>query len=69
MLLLNRTIKKSIFIGENIEVMVTNVKQVNGEFIVELGIDAPDNVCIDRKEVRERRLALIAKVANGNPIP
>lgn len=42
-------------IGENITVTVTDVDLVTGR--IKLGFDAPDDIIIDRHEVRERRLA------------
>lgn len=53
MLMLSRNIGKTVVIGGNIRVTVT---QVNG-CQVRLGIEAPRGVIIDREEIHQRRLA------------
>lgn len=69
MLMLNRRIGHTVCVGEDIEVMVTGVaKDANGDYVVELGFDAPRRISIDRKEVRERRAASVGLVVNAvNP--
>lgn len=52
MLLLTRKVGEKILIGDDIEVMVTEVK--GGQ--VKIGVKAPPNISVDRPEVRERRL-------------
>ena len=49
MLILNRKAGESIVIGENIEVKILEV--VDGK--IKIGIEAPKNVSILRKEVQE----------------
>lgn len=62
MLLLTRNIGKSLEIGTDITVTVTKIElDGRGNPIVELGIDAPKHINIDRTEVRERRVANIEK--------
>ena len=51
MLILSRKLNEQILIGERIT--VTMVAFRNGG--VRLGIDAPDDVDVDRKEVREAK--------------
>jgi len=47
MLVLSRKVNQSIIIGDNIEVMVVDIKPDQ----IKLGIVAPDNVKIYRKEI------------------
>lgn len=47
MLVLSRKINQSIMIGDNIEVMVVDIKPDQ----IKLGIVAPDNIKIYRKEI------------------
>ena len=51
MLVLTRKVGESIMIGDSIRVMVTAV--VKG--MAKIGIDVPDDVLVDRQEVRDRR--------------
>jgi carbon storage regulator len=51
MFVLTRKVGESIVIGDSIRVMVTAV--VKG--MAKIGIDAPDDVLVDRQEVRNRR--------------
>ena len=50
MLVLSRRVGESIFIGDDIEVMVTDINRSQ----VRLGFRAPDDVVIIRKELREK---------------
>ncbi len=52
MLILTRRAGETICIGDDIKVTVLGVKGNQ----VRLGIDAPMNVEVDRKEIRERKL-------------
>lgn len=51
MLILSRKAGQRILIGDNIEVVVVEVRQGS----VRLGIDAPTDVAVDRLEVRESK--------------
>lgn len=51
MLILARKIGQSIMIGDDVEVVVTNI--IGNQ--VKLGIQAPKNVLVDREEIRQRR--------------
>lgn len=51
MLILTRTEGKRILVGDDITITVTKIK---GNQVC-IGIDAPDNVSIDREEVRNRK--------------
>ena len=51
MLVLARRIGEEIVIGDNISVTVVAVQGDR----VRLGIKAPPSVCVDRKEIHERR--------------
>lgn len=57
MLELNRRVGEKILIGNDVQVVV---KRFVGD-AVELGVVAPKHVCIDREEVRQRRLNNIAR--------
>lgn len=52
MLVLSRVKGEEIIIGDDIRVVVVDM----GEGRVKLGIDAPDDVSVDRKEVRQAKL-------------
>jgi carbon storage regulator len=62
MLVLTRRVMQSIMIGDDVEVVVTEVK---GEK-VRLGIVAPPHVAVHRREVYERIQSQKAAVAYGN---
>jgi carbon storage regulator len=51
MLVLTRKVGQEIIIGDTIRITVTQIK---GDH-VRIGIDAPDEVPVDRQEVHERR--------------
>ena len=51
MLVLIRKVNESIVIGDNIKVMVTEVDKELGT--VKLGIEAPRNVSVHRREVQD----------------
>lgn len=53
MLVLSRYKDESIIIGGNIEIMVVEVRGDK----VRLGITAPEDIIVDRKEIHERREA------------
>jgi carbon storage regulator len=53
MLVLTRDEDEDILIGDNIVVKVVGVNRTNGQ--VRLGIEAPRNIAIDRREVRESK--------------
>ena len=61
MLVLSRKIGEQVCIGANIFVTVVEVH--NGQ--VRLGIDAPPQVCIDRQEVRQRKV----QQGSDQPVP
>jgi carbon storage regulator len=50
MLILTRTIGETVMIGDNVSVEIVGVK--GGE--VRVGINAPKNVTVHRKEIHER---------------
>ena len=52
MLVLSRNSKQTIHIGDDITVTILTVRGDK----VRVGIQAPQHVCIDRSETRERRL-------------
>lgn len=52
MLVLTRRLEEAIVIGEDIRVTVV---AIHGNK-VRLGITAPASMCVDREEIRERRL-------------
>lgn len=55
MLILTRRQNESVMIGDDIVVTVLEVSPSSKQ--VRLGFDAPDDVSIDRSEVRDRKLA------------
>ena len=57
MLVLSRRIGEEIVIGRNVRLTILEVR---GQ-IVRVGIDAPANVPVDRKEVRDRRAELVGR--------
>lgn len=52
MLVLSRKLGEKIFIGEDICITVVDIDRGK----IRLGIEAPRNVIVDRKEVRKKRL-------------
>ncbi len=66
MLVLNRKKDESIIIGNNIEVRVLKT----GKNFVEIGIDAPKNVSIYRKEIflqiQKKNIEAIKSAGNSN---
>ena len=52
MLVLTRKVGERIIIGDNIVVTLMGVESRNG---ARIGIDAPDDVAVDREEIRERK--------------
>jgi carbon storage regulator len=61
MLILTRRADEAILIGDNIEVLVMDIKGSQ----VRIGVTAPRDVSVDRKEVAERK-AKEAAAAGGN---
>ena len=57
MLVLTRNIGEKIVIDDNIRVTIVGIK--GGK--VKLGIEAPDDVRVDREEVHQRRAELTAE--------
>lgn len=57
MLVLSRRIGEEIIIGRNVRLIILEVKG----HVVRVGIDAPANVPVDRKEVRDRRAELVGR--------
>lgn len=53
MLILSRKIGQKIVIGEDIEVIISDI--VNGQ--VKVGISAPKSIAVDRDEVRQKKNA------------
>lgn len=53
MLILSRKIGQKIVIGEDIEVVISDI--VNGQ--VKVGISAPKSIAVDRDEVRQKKNA------------
>lgn len=53
MLVMSRTQDESIMIGDNIEVFVVDIRGSTGTRKVRIGITAPKNVPVHRKEVYE----------------
>ena len=62
MLILDRRAGESLIIGLDNEVKVIRIDRQS----VRLGMDAPRNVPVDRKEIRAKRLLRMAKEANGD---
>ncbi len=59
MLVLTRNVGEKIVIDNNIRITIISVK--GGK--VRLGIEAPDDIRVDREEVHERRAELVAEPA------
>jgi len=57
MLVLTRRLGEEIVIGGNVFVRIVDVQGSK----VRVGIDAPQSVSVDRREVHERRAAFIVK--------
>ena len=57
MLVLARGIDEGIFIGDNIRIIVTQVRNKAGKPEVRLGIDAPDDMEVWREEIYYARRA------------
>ena len=53
MLVLNRHIEDSIIINGNIEIKIVDVRRLGGNPQVRLGITAPRDVSVHRKEIQE----------------
>lgn len=51
MLVLTRRVNEAIVIDGNIEIRIVSIKGDK----VRIGINAPDDVCVDREEVHQRR--------------
>lgn len=69
MLILDRKESQVIYIGNDIEITILGVRTgQNDEQYVRVGINAPQHLSVDRKEVRERRLANVNKVVHNSEI-
>ena len=47
---------RSVLIGKNIRVEISELTERAHDYDVHIGTDAPRNIPVDRKEVRERQL-------------
>lgn len=54
MLVLARHTDESICIGDDIEIMVVDILKMGGNRTVRLGIKAPPNISIHRKEIQQQ---------------
>ncbi len=61
MLVLTRNVGEKIVIGGNIQITVVAIKGNK----VRIGIEAPDNVRVDRQEIHERRAEFSAEPAKA----
>lgn len=60
MLILNRKVNQKIIIGNDITVVVQEITTDSyGKSVVKLGIEAPEHVCVDRSEIRQKRIERI----------
>lgn len=67
MLLLDRKVGQSVYVGNDVEVVVTVANVLpDGTVEVTLGFNAPRHINIDRKELRERRMLNMEKAFNGD---
>lgn len=57
MLILTRRIGESIIVNNNIEFIILG----NQKGHVRVGVNAPANVIVDRKEIHDKRIAAIEK--------
>lgn len=57
MLVLTRNVGEKIIIADNIRITIVSIK--GGK--VRVGIDAPDDVRVDREEIHQRRAELLAE--------
>jgi carbon storage regulator len=57
MLVLTRRLEESILIGDDIEIRIVQVRGSGDQAVVRLGITAPKNVTVLRKEVRDDVIA------------
>lgn len=63
MLILNRKKGQVLCIGDDVEILISDiVVNADRSVTVKIGIDAPEDVCVDRKEVRVRRIAKVDRV-------
>lgn len=53
MLVLTRRLEESILIGDDIEIRIVQVRGSGDQAVVRLGITAPKNITVLRKEVRD----------------
>lgn len=63
MLILSRRLNEKILIGEDVEIVIIDIKP--GSTGVKLGITAPRGIEVDREEVRAKKLADRAVAAIG----
>jgi carbon storage regulator len=64
MLVLTRKIGEQIFVGDKIKVSIVKIQGKR----VQIAIEAPASVAIDRSEVRERVAAALASAASCAPV-
>lgn len=57
MLVLTRRVNESILIGDDIEIQIVQVRGSGGQAVVRVGISAPKQVTVLRKEVYEEVVA------------
>lgn len=70
MLALARKIGERIVIGGNVEVEVVNIRGLNGgKLMVVLGVVAPREITVDRKEVHEAKRRQAKRDADRNKEP
>lgn len=65
MLVLSRRLNESILIGDDIEVVVTQVKGTGDQAVVRLGIRAPRDVVVLRREVYDEIVAATRQAAQA----
>lgn len=65
MLVLTRRLNESILIGDGIEIKIVQVRGSGDQAVVRLGITAPREVTVLRKEVYEEVVAANREAAHG----
>lgn len=63
-LILKRKINQSIIVGEDVTIKIKDVVVSDNTTVVQLEIDAPEYICVDREEVRVKRLERIKKATS-----
>lgn len=71
MLVLSRFKDEEICIGDHVRVVIVDVRNdpEGGKPKVRLGIVAPDSIAVDRKEIRDRKLAEAAQASQAKSPP